>query len=425
MADSAANFVVQLQTGVGEPSSHTLYLGTVLNPISIGTRGGWRIEAKGVLDVHGYMYFDGRALFLQSADGERPILANGRAIGATWTSVKAPCSISIGSARVIYQEIDPDELVEDAETTALEQHQKRQASRPARPFEPGAFVNRATDDEDATRMKPVEGSAVRPNTLRPAAGMPAQKNRSTPPPASFPEPRNRLPPPHNPLIDQATPIGVNFGRGARTRSRTPHPPHMQMPPQPYDGGPMLNIPPPPGLPAHIRGQGGDGPKETWERLSGPKKILVLMSPFLLIAIYLLFRPDPPPSAVLLARPTASVPDTAQSNPYAVNNATGRPLATAPQMTAVPIMPTAMPVPSAAIPVFPFSAVPMGSTSPPPASTFIVTNTKTLERTAVDLVTSGQFEKAAQIYDQLGTANPSNSAYKEAARILRAKLDGGG
>jgi hypothetical protein len=40
------------------------------------------------------------------------------------------------------------------------------------------------------------------------------------------------------------------------------------------------------------------------------------------------------------------------------------------------------------------------------------------------VASGQYERAAFVYDQLARQYPDKPAYREAARILRSKLDAG-
>lgn len=50
--------------------------------------------------------------------------------------------------------------------------------------------------------------------------------------------------------------------------------------------------------------------------------------------------------------------------------------------------------------------------------------KTLERQAVDYVAAGDTAKAAAAYEELVRRDPNNKVYAEAARILRAKLDGG-
>jgi hypothetical protein len=42
--------------------------------------------------------------------------------------------------------------------------------------------------------------------------------------------------------------------------------------------------------------------------------------------------------------------------------------------------------------------------------------------AADDVSTGQYDLAAQIYDQLAQEHPENPAFAEAARILRGKLD---
>ena len=44
----------------------------------------------------------------------------------------------------------------------------------------------------------------------------------------------------------------------------------------------------------------------------------------------------------------------------------------------------------------------------------------MERAAVDAVAAGSYEAAAKMYEDLAKAHPENKAYKEAARILRAK-----
>jgi hypothetical protein len=49
---------------------------------------------------------------------------------------------------------------------------------------------------------------------------------------------------------------------------------------------------------------------------------------------------------------------------------------------------------------------------------------TLEREAVDFVGQGQYLKAAEIYDQLAAQHPDQPVYREAARILRARGNGG-
>ena len=62
--------------------------------------------------------------------------------------------------------------------------------------------------------------------------------------------------------------------------------------------------------------------------------------------------------------------------------------------------------------------------PKDAGATLPAGVKTLERQAVDYVASGDTAKAAAAYEELVRRDPNNKVYAEAARILRAKLDGG-
>ncbi len=350
MAESGESYVVEIETGVGDPRFVPLYVGTVLDPVSIGRRGDWRVDGNGVLDAHAYMYFDGQSLFLQSADERRPAMVEGRALGGAWTHVNAPCAIMLGSARLVFR--------------------ARQAPSPrrSRPFEPGAF-RRGSEDEEPTHMRP-EASRV-------ASHPPPMEERRTARNTQRTDPPTRVA------------AGIN--------PRTGHIENM------YDAppGPRMSIGPPPKL---NRGTTSKSPRartrtETlggWERLSGPGRILVLMSPFMVLAIYLLLR-NGPSQARTPAEPADAGPVYGYTQPTAP-----------PTRTVVPIVPPVTPPP----------------TPPPDLGPPLTFSTKTLERTAIDLVASGQYEKAVQIYDLLAIANPANLAYREAARILRQKLDGG-
>jgi hypothetical protein len=62
--------------------------------------------------------------------------------------------------------------------------------------------------------------------------------------------------------------------------------------------------------------------------------------------------------------------------------------------------------------------------PKDAGAALPAGTKTLERQAVDFVAAGDNTRAAAAYEELVRRDPNNKVYGEAARILRAKLDGG-
>jgi hypothetical protein len=67
------------------------------------------------------------------------------------------------------------------------------------------------------------------------------------------------------------------------------------------------------------------------------------------------------------------------------------------------------------------AVPATATMPVDPSLAVP---RTLERQAVDFVAASDYAHAAAVYEVLQQQNPSNRVYAEAARILRAKADGG-
>ena len=67
MADAAHGWLLEVRRGTSGTDHLAFPRGQSMQPISLGLRGQWRIEADGVLDVHGYVYFDGQNLFVQSA----------------------------------------------------------------------------------------------------------------------------------------------------------------------------------------------------------------------------------------------------------------------------------------------------------------------------------------------------------------------
>ena len=182
----------------------------------------------------------------------------------------------------------------------------------------------------------------------------------------------------------------------------------------------------------------------YKELSPPKRILVILAPFCLIASsYLLLfdddDPGPPPvvssldggvEASLAATasggtaPPPSIPPPVASPPVPVQPSC--PPGFVPYSVAIngqiPCVPAGTPMPG---------SEPNGGTAPPstaPASTPsappVAATTKTLERQAVDYVAVGNYAAGADVYDQLHQQNPNNPVYPEAARILRAKLDAG-
>ena len=191
MASASA---IEVRIGRGDPSAMSLNPGTVLDPTSIGKTGMWRVEGPGVLDVHGYIYYDGKALYVQSADDKSPLMVNKHRVSTAWTEVKPGSTIEVGRAELFYRagaaSADADATVARPMTGMPGQEDDPDSTKPKRPSNPtmmdaqgpkpgaplfrpgaGAFVNRA--DDESTRLRPMdEGNAAPAGGIRPAAGAP-------------------------------------------------------------------------------------------------------------------------------------------------------------------------------------------------------------------------------------------------------------
>ncbi len=205
MPEATAVRVVEVRAGTSQRPILELKPGEVVSPTSVGRSGMWPLDAPGVLDVHAYVYFDGRVLFMQSADPGNPAKGNGQAIGPQWQQLEIPCTIELGRARLVYrtleEELDADMLDEDDKTIAAPI--KVPPGPPA--FRPGAgaFSNRQQLDDESTRfapltrdpnptlvapLEPKRAPAAPIPKARPAAGAPAANPYFAPPSPNLPPP---------------------------------------------------------------------------------------------------------------------------------------------------------------------------------------------------------------------------------------------
>src|SRR5262245_28687981 len=150
MAKPTTTHVIEVETGIGEPALIPLTMGQELQPISIGKKGMWKVESAGVLDVHAFVYFDGTALFLQSADESASASVDGYRVGKAWTELHPPCKIEIGAARLrfrsIRDEIGVPRPARVDQPPVLGSHPPS-FPKPERPFSPGQFTQRAPHEE--------------------------------------------------------------------------------------------------------------------------------------------------------------------------------------------------------------------------------------------------------------------------------------
>ncbi len=389
--------------------------------------------------------------------------------------------------------------------------------KPDRPFKPGEFANVAPPGE-STRVKPLDNTGARPAAQtgsvvsaapRPAAGRPAlgaednptraegsgNLNRTAGMPAYEGGPQHDstmgMPnggPPMMQGVQPVQPIPGGMGgmpMGMQPNMGMPNMGGMQQGPGGSGGYPY---PPPGGTGPYnamgpgamganqsggygsmTTGQVGGGPQPAegsvpyyvakYKELSPPKRILVILAPFCLIAAgYLLLFDEAPQEGPL---PTASADagtdalgaaatQPTQPNPTILAPAT-QPLPqpqcppgfvpyTIPINGQIPCVPagTPMPTPDAGRPQpqptqpqptqpqpQPTQPQPQPTQPQPPASqTPVAANTKTLERQAVDYVAVNDYAHAAAVYEELQRQNPQNRVYAEAARILRQKADAG-
>jgi hypothetical protein len=92
--------VMRVEVGTSDTPSRRFHPGQPASTFTIGTIGAWKIEAPGVAPVHAYARFDGRQLFVATADPDDPATVDGRTVPETWLAVAAPSTLAIGSARL-------------------------------------------------------------------------------------------------------------------------------------------------------------------------------------------------------------------------------------------------------------------------------------------------------------------------------------
>lgn len=241
--------VLEIEKGVGEPTFIPLAEGEELQPISIGKRGQWRLEGPRVLDVHAYVYFDGKALFAQSADDTSPVQVSGQRIGKQWTEVQLPCRLFIGSAilrcRSLLEEDDSATIAQEGAPPVAAPHAPTLQSRDGLPD----LTGEAIDDNAATMARPSPLDRSKPS-IRPAAGVP-----SGPPKTQLLDARPFAPGAFSTRDDESTRNGpppefpkrsaaMNEGMGSTGESvarRLPGHPGLEAPQMPSAGGGPMTI----------------------------------------------------------------------------------------------------------------------------------------------------------------------------------------
>ena len=158
--------LLEVEAGRAQPATIGLSPGEAVGPLSIGRMGGWRIAANGVAAEHGWIYFDGANLYLQSVDPSAPMYVDGQPVPTTWTPVHAPCTITLGAAKLSFiaaaEEIErtADKFPAPAAQSIAEPPRPPTPASTGRPFAPGELARRP-DAEDSTRMGAIDVAAAR------------------------------------------------------------------------------------------------------------------------------------------------------------------------------------------------------------------------------------------------------------------------
>jgi hypothetical protein len=327
ITEPGATHVVEVRTGDAAPESIYLHPGTPIEPMSIGRQGAWCIDAVGMLDVHAYVYWDGRQLYFQSADAKSPAKVNGKRVPAEWTAAECPATVSLGEARLVYCGVEEARVRRKpkAQTTSgsiiVDDGSDDEHTRVAMPRAvlPGAG-GRGSEDDQATRMAMPRA----PTPFR--GGEDDQATRMAMPRADVPPPKvhddddedeaTRMT--KRPLLGGGPAVGARGGQARapvapQTASRAPIPPRATPAATPAAKQPVSRAPqqpaaaPPPAAtpPAHSYPELDDLDGEATGTLPLPLPPVARPADF---------QPAPaPPPPLSYAPPPAPVPSFAQAS----------------------------------------------------------------------------------------------------------------
>lgn len=401
---SPTTHVLEIENGIGEPSFVPLSTGQELSPLSIGKKGMWRVDSA-QSDLQAFVYFDGRTLFVQSADARAQVLANGAPVPRTWTPLSPPGTIELGTTRLRYRAL--------------------QSSLPAPVASQGKIPQPGPSQPGSSQPGPSAPASIpvpAPASSRAVNAPPSSSRASNAPPSS-----RRPLPPLGPHVEEPTRIGpvedTEIARLLLSGSNPTGSPALlsgnfgAAPADEVFNRSATNARFVPSGTSPQRERSPEGPLSKFQSLPPPMKALIFMVPFLIVGVLLLLVDEEPPAPT--RRPTArkTVTTTAAPSPAIVATATG---SSSSDRASLASSDTQAPRASAGTEPTPHPGAASGDAGadePPPG-------VPTLERQAVDAVAAGNYVKAIGFYDQLAQHNPDRPAFAEAARILRAKVDAG-
>ena len=374
--DKRTQLRIEVHVGYVKRRSVLLTPGQVLEPLSIGSRADFCVDAADVAPVHGYIYYDGATLFLRSASSNTPVLVDGSPVPQEWMTVCPPCEIKLGLACLWLRAVASPE-----DQTLVMSKGQAEAARRAMPQARGeteAAFSSGTPQQSPAAPTPVRdwSSITAATRVVPIETILASRKRAPPPVAASDlgavVPTSEAPAP--------PPISVNAPS-----------PQVAVPQEPQVAVPQKQ----------------SWVKAKWREATRIKKVLVILSLPLTAAVWKIFEPPNP----LPPSEDKSVSLGAFAGAQSVAPSSAPP-------------PTALN--SASTPHVSSSAVPSASASASASAALagesaFVRGNKTPERQAVDAVVVGDNEHALKFYEELAVVHPGVPAYAEAARILRAKI----
>ncbi len=366
--------VVLVESGSGAPREKSFVVGTEVAPFSVGSAGMWRVSGDGIADVHGFLYFDGESLFVQSAGTRFVVTVDGQAVGTEWSPIRPPCRIQMGTVILSYHDAveDEGETIASANPPVLRSaSNKPSAIAPsARPFRPGEFASVA--DDGATRVQDISTGS------RSVSRQPVATSRSGGPP------QHQLPTPLDQPPTHVQPSQVPLM-------------HVQLSaPQPLQ--PAATSAPNSLSDSLARA------RAAFNAMSMPMKLSAALVP---VALMLLFMIPPEAPRPKRAGADAGAPLTRDGGIAAQDSGTSHSQTAAQGAAASDVLPEG-------------GAIIEFNADVDAGVVHLAPGKKTDERQAIDKAAAGKYLEAAALYDQLARENPTKPAYIEAAKIMRAR-----
>ncbi len=463
LPNEAKDVVLRLLNGRSEQRELVLRGGRERPPFAVGQESAWRVEAGHVAAAHVMLAFNGATLYVCALPGEKALL-DGEPLRTRWVEAAVPSDLRFGGARLsIGGRAGPEEETQlpaprpsrDEEITCFDEDRLRAALAASIPNGEITFIAEVEIPAAARRphvpipaktrgplpvAPPVLADRARTLAAPPIAELAdSARTQAAPPIAEVPGPRtsddeqeddeeapSTMPPtsPSDGLLAMAPP-SFSFGRTFAAVRSEPGPARPS--------SPTIAIPfEPPASPrvgdslaaiessalaisgentaGPLPAQGG-GPRgrvlEAWQQASGPRRLLAVLLAPAVIGGLLTLRSAPAPSHPSPGADTAVTRD-------AVGPEGSSPAAT--PVAAAPVTATPDPATKGVAAPTPAQATPPDR----PKSAVGLHETRTAERRALDTVASGLDSAAADQYEALAAAHPENVAFREAARILRAR-----